>query len=109
MVKNVPLEEMTLRQLRKVAVNVQSRYSRMRKSQPVAIQQVQSKSFYYSISSVEAKEAVEAAKFELGQEDRIGGSFADVDEGLADLPSGYGAGLCLCPAIRNGHTLTMFQ
>jgi hypothetical protein len=33
---------------------------------------------------------VEASKFELGQEDRTGGSLADVDEGLADLPSGYG-------------------
>jgi len=66
-----------------------TRYSRMRKSQPlVAIQQVQSQSFYYSISSVEAKEAVEAAKFELGQEDRTGGSFADVDEGLADHLAG---------------------
>jgi len=40
--KERPLE-MTLRQLRKVAVNVQSRYSRMRKSQLLAIQQVQQK------------------------------------------------------------------
>jgi len=33
---------------------------------------------------------VEAAKFELGQEDRTGGSLSSVDEGLADLPNGYG-------------------
>lgn len=88
-----PLEEMTLRQLRKVASECAiSRYSRMRKSQLlVAIQQVQSQKVSIIPSrTVEAKEAVEAAKFELGQEDRTGGSFADVDEGLADLPSGYG-------------------
>jgi hypothetical protein len=33
---------------------------------------------------------VEAAKFELGQEDRTGGTLASVDEGLGDLPGGYG-------------------
>ena len=88
-----PLEEMTLRQLRKVASECAiSRYSRMRKSQLlVAIQQVQRQKVSIIPSrTIEAKEAVEAAKFELGQEDRTGGSFADVDEGLADLPSGYG-------------------
>ncbi len=88
-----PLEEMTLRQLRKVASECGiSRYSRMRKSQLLAaIQQVQRPKVSVSPSrKLEAQEAVEAAKFELGQEDRTGGSFADVDEGLADLPSGYG-------------------
>lgn len=88
-----PLEEMTLRQLRKVASECAiSRYSRMRKSQLLAaIQQVQrSKVSIIPSRTLEAQEAVEAAKFELGQEDRTGGSFADVDEGLADLPSGYG-------------------
>jgi hypothetical protein len=88
-----PLEEMTLRQLRKVASECGiSRYSRMRKSQLLAaIQQVQRPKVSVSSSrKLEAQEAVEAAKFELGQEDRTGGSFADVDEGLADLPSGYG-------------------
>jgi hypothetical protein len=39
---------------------------------------------------LEAQETVEAAKFELGQVDRTGGTLADVDEGLADLPAGYG-------------------
>ncbi len=88
-----PLEEMTLRQLRKVASECSiSRYSRMRKSQLLAaIQQVQrTKVSVIPSQTLEAQEAVEAAKFELGQEDRLGGSLADVDEGLADLPSGYG-------------------
>jgi hypothetical protein len=88
-----PLEEMTLRQLRKVASEYSvSRYSRMRKSQLLAaIQEVQrSKVTLSPTRSLEAQETVEAAKFELGQEDRTGGSLADVDEGLADLPQGYG-------------------
>lgn len=88
-----PLEEMTLRQLRKVASEYSiSRYSRMRKSQLLtSIQEVQrSKNLLSPSRSLEAQETVEAAKFELGQEDRTGGSLADVDEGLPDLPSGYG-------------------
>ena len=91
-----PLEEMTLRQLRRVASEYAiSRYSRMRKSQLLAaIQQIQRTKFSVispsTPSKLEAQEAVEAAKFELGQEDRQGGSYADVDEGLADLPAGYG-------------------
>ncbi|MBN3871297.1 DUF4912 domain-containing protein [Nostoc sp. JL33] len=88
-----PLEEMTLRQLRKVASEYSiSRYSRMRKSQLLAsIQEVhRTKTLLSPSRSLEAQETVEAAKFELGQEDRTGGSLADVDEGLADLPSGYG-------------------
>ncbi|MBD6617776.1 DUF4912 domain-containing protein [Komarekiella sp. 'clone 1'] len=88
-----PLEEMTLRQLRRVASEYSiSRYSRMRKSQLLAsIQEVQrSKTSLTPSRSLEAQETVEAAKFELGQEDRTGGSLADVDEGIADLPAGYG-------------------
>ncbi|MBD2280710.1 DUF4912 domain-containing protein [Aphanizomenon flos-aquae] len=88
-----PLEEMTLRQLRKVASEYCiSRYSRMRKSQLLAsIEDVQHSKFSLSSSpNLEAQETVEAAKFELGQEDRTGGSLADVDEALADLPAGYG-------------------
>ncbi len=88
-----PLEEMTLRQLRKVASECSvSRYSRMRKSQLLAaIQEVQRSKVSLSQSrSMEAQETVEAAKFELGQVDRTGGTLADVDEGLADLPDGYG-------------------
>ena len=88
-----PLEDMTLRQLRRVASEYGiSRYSRMRKSQLLAaIQQIQrTKVSVIPSSTLEAQETVEAAKFELGQEDRTGGYLADVDEGLADLPAGYG-------------------
>lgn len=88
-----PLEEMTLRQLRKVASEYGvSRYSRMRKEQLMAsIQEIQHTKFSPSPSrTLEAQEEVEAAKFDLGQEDLTGGSLAAVDEGLADLPEGYG-------------------
>jgi hypothetical protein len=88
-----PLEEMTLRQLRRVASEYSvSRYSRMRKSQLLAeIQKVQRTSISISPSrTVEAQPEVEAAKFELGQDDRTGGTLASVDEGLSDLPAGYG-------------------
>ncbi len=88
-----PLEEMTLRQLRKVASEYGiSRYSRMRKAQLLAeIQKIQRTKISTSPSrTVEAQEEVEAAKFELGQDDRTGGILASVDEGLADLPGGYG-------------------
>jgi len=88
-----PLEEMTLRQLRKVASEYGiSRYSRMRKSQLLAeIQKIQRAKISISPSrTVEAQPEVEASKFELGQDDRTGGTLASVDEGLADLPEGYG-------------------
>ncbi len=88
-----PLEEMTLRQLRKVASEYGiSRYSRMRKSQLLASIQEIERTKYTEIQSrsLEAQEEVEAAKFELGQEDLTGGELASVDEGLADLPGGYG-------------------
>ncbi|HBB32637.1 MAG TPA: Rho termination protein, partial [Cyanobacteria bacterium UBA9273] len=88
-----PLEEMTLRQLRRVASAYGvSRYSRMRKAQLLAeIQKIQHTKISTSPShTVEAQSEVEASKFELGQEDRTGGTLASVDEGLADLPGGYG-------------------
>ena len=88
-----PLEEMTLRQLRKVASEYSiSRYSRMRKSQLLAeIQKVQNTTIFINPSrTVEAQPEVEAAKFELGQDDRTGGTLASVDEELAELPAGYG-------------------
>jgi hypothetical protein len=88
-----PLEEMTLRQLRKVAseFNV-SRYSRMRKDQLLAaIEKAQQAKFSSNPSRIqESQEEVEATKFELGQQDRFGGILASVDEGLPDLPDGYG-------------------
>ncbi|HEY9729648.1 MAG TPA: DUF4912 domain-containing protein [Chroococcales cyanobacterium] len=88
-----PLEEMTLRQLRKVASEYGvSRYSRMRKAQLLAeIQKIQRTKLSINPSrAVEAQPEVEASKFELGQDDRTGGTLASVDEGLADLPGGYG-------------------
>jgi len=87
-----PLEEMTLRQLRKVAsaYNI-SRYSRMRKSQLLAeIQKVEKEKLSGNQSSVKEEQKVEASKFEVGQEDLTGGPLADVDEGLGELPGGYG-------------------
>ncbi|MBD2578353.1 DUF4912 domain-containing protein [Oscillatoria sp. FACHB-1406] len=88
-----PLEEMTLRQLRKVASRYNiSRYSRMRKSQLLAaIQSIEKERFSTSPSRpLEVKETVEASKFELGQDDPTGGTLASVDEGFGDLPGGYG-------------------
>jgi len=88
-----PLEEMTLRQLRKVASEYGiSRYSRMRKSQLLTeIQKSQStKTSINPYSTLEAQPEVEASKFQVGQDDRTGGTLASVDEGLADLPAGYG-------------------
>nr|WP_318738050.1 DUF4912 domain-containing protein [Roseofilum sp. SID3] len=89
-----PLSEMTLRQLRKVASEYQiSRYSRMRKSELLqAIMEAQNSSTpakHIQTEPMDAQEAVEAAKFEVGN------SFdpevlASVDDELTDLPSGYG-------------------
>ncbi|MGK7874753.1 MAG: DUF4912 domain-containing protein [Xenococcaceae cyanobacterium] len=87
-----PLEEMTLRQLRKVAseYNV-SRYSRMRKAQLLAaVQTIERERASRSQSFIQKEQQVKAAKFELGQEDRTGGPLASVDEELGDLPEGYG-------------------
>ena len=92
-----PLEEMTLRQLRRVAseYNV-SRYSRMRKAQLLAeVKRLADKKVVQSStpvqpSRVQEEQQVEAAKFELGQDDRTGGPLSSVDEGLGELPEGYG-------------------
>jgi uncharacterized protein len=87
-----PLDEMTLRQLRKVASAYSvSRYSRMRKSQLLAaiLEVERSKSLNQS-HSMEAQEVVEAAKFELGQVSSNVANLSDVDEFLPDLPGGYG-------------------
>ncbi|NJR52701.1 MAG: DUF4912 domain-containing protein [Leptolyngbyaceae cyanobacterium CSU_1_3] len=88
-----PLEEMTLRQLRRVASEYGvSRYSRMRKEQLLAsIEEIQRTRFSTPPSrKLEAQEEVEAAKFDVGQNDLTGGSLAAVDEDLRDLPQGYG-------------------
>ncbi|OLP19016.1 Rho termination protein [Leptolyngbya sp. 'hensonii'] len=88
-----PLEEMTLRQLRKIASEYGiSRYSRMRKEQLLAGIQEIDRSRLTGVQSrmLEAQEEVEATKFELGQEDRTGGQLVSVDEHLPGLPEGYG-------------------
>lgn len=89
-----PLEEMTLRQLRRVASEYGvSRYSRMRKEQLIAaIKKAQGVQYISSPPSLSsgAQEEVGAAKFDVGQMDRSSGSLAEVDEGLAELPAGYG-------------------
>ncbi len=88
------LEEMTLRQLRRVASACGvSRYSRMRKSQLLEeIQKIQNtQSTQTSPTNLEAQLVVEAGKFELGLAvDLTPEELADVDEGLGDLPGGYG-------------------
>ena len=87
-----PLEEMTLRQLRRVASEYEvSRYSRMRKSELIAaIQEIDARR---SGSSVEAAPspsyAPEAAEVSVGTE-YSPETLSTVDQGLPDLPAGYG-------------------
>jgi hypothetical protein len=91
-----PLEEMTLRQLRKVASEYNiSRYSRMRKAQLLeAIKNIQrqSKQPASPLPGSETQEVMEAAKFELGTSDNTMSDedLTSVDEGLPELPGGYG-------------------
>ena len=89
-----PLEEMTLRELRKYASKYSiSRYSRMRKSQLLASIEDHERTEQISVvptRTLEAQEEVEANKFDVGQDDRTGGELSSVDEGLNDLPAGYG-------------------
>ncbi len=88
-----PLNEMTLRQLRRVASECGvSRYSRMRKDQLLAsIEEIQrSRLSPTQTRKLEAQEEVEAAKFDVGQSDLTGGALAAVDEDLVELPEGYG-------------------
>ncbi len=98
--ENTPLEEMTLRQLRRVASAYGvSRYSRMRKSQLLEeIQKIETTrantaqpNFTNNLAQPEASQNVEAAKFELEapipthtMED-----LATADEGLGEIPGGY--------------------
>ena len=94
-----PLEEMTLRQLRKVASELKiPRYSRMRKSQLLAaiqeaIRKKEQERFSQSspnIQDIQEGEQVKAAKFEVGQEDNVKESLASIDQDLGELPDGYG-------------------
>jgi uncharacterized protein len=81
-----PLEDMTLRQLRRVASALGvSRYSRMRKDQ--LLESILAKQG--RAEAVDAKSEIEATKFHVGQtmpEEFL----SNVDEGLAELPDGYG-------------------
>ncbi|MBM0740139.1 DUF4912 domain-containing protein [Phormidium sp. CLA17] len=93
--ERLPIDEMTLRQLRRVASECGvSRYSRMRKDQLLAaIQAIQAMQQQGAIAAQRERapqEVVETAKFNVGQDDRTGGALASVDEGLPDLPQGYG-------------------
>ncbi|MDG2990088.1 DUF4912 domain-containing protein [Candidatus Synechococcus calcipolaris G9] len=94
-----PLEDMTLRQLRRVASELQvSRYSRMRKDQLLtAIREKQALANGAAVvsakpvpSRLELQEKVEASKFDLGPAQEPEVVPASVDEGLGDLPGGYG-------------------
>jgi hypothetical protein len=86
---------MTLRQLRRVASEYGvSRYSRMRKDQLLdAIQEIERTRFSTPTPTrtLEAQEAVEAAKFDVGQKASVQPvSLSDVDSDLIGLPEGYG-------------------
>ncbi|MBF2056028.1 MAG: DUF4912 domain-containing protein [Cyanobacterium sp. T60_A2020_053] len=101
-----PIEEMTLRQLRKVASDLNiPRYSRMRKAQLLSAIQVKQREILPNQSSnfnqnqanslvvpmIKQGEAqMEVSKFDVGQDDLSAEVLASVDEGLGDLPEGYG-------------------
>jgi uncharacterized protein len=81
---NVPLTEMTLRQLRRVASLLGiSRYSRMRKDQ--LLTSIVDKQ---GDADVDSQTIVEAAKYDVGSV--VDFALADVDEVLPELPGGYG-------------------
>ncbi|VEP16857.1 conserved hypothetical protein [Hyella patelloides LEGE 07179] len=96
MVQNRPLEEMTLRQLRKVASELKiSKYSRMRKAQLKAAIQAkivnrENEQLEQNSLPVQEEQQVEATKFEVGQKASIEDAFSDIDQDLGELPSGYG-------------------
>ncbi|ELS03989.1 hypothetical protein Xen7305DRAFT_00037170 [Xenococcus sp. PCC 7305] len=91
-----PLEEMTLRQLRKVAseYNV-SRYSRMRKAQLLtsikeAMKKVETEKSDQGSSLNQEEQQVKSTKFEVGQETPEANDLSSVDQDLGELPAGYG-------------------
>ncbi|NJK34873.1 MAG: DUF4912 domain-containing protein [Oscillatoriales cyanobacterium SM2_2_1] len=97
-----PLEEMTLRQLRKVAAELEiSRYSRMRKLQllnAIKVAQAAAKSRVHltkleaqeAVEASKYQEAVEASKYDVGSEEPTVESLATVDSALREIPMGYG-------------------
>ncbi len=91
----LPLEEMTLRQLRKVASEYEvSRYSRMRKTELIeAIQAIDAKRSKGSAPAAAPAMASAVAATSPGSNSPAPlavEALATVDEGLSDLPSGYG-------------------
>jgi uncharacterized protein len=91
-----PLEEMTLRQLRKVASECKiSRYSRMRKSQLLTsirevIKNTEQERFSQNSSDMQEEQQVKGTKFEVGQDESMMEILASVDQDLGELPDGYG-------------------
>jgi uncharacterized protein len=91
-----PLEEMTLRQLRRVASEYKiSRYSRMRKSQLLtsiteAIKNTEKERFSQNSSDMQEEQQVKGTKFEVGQDENMMETLASVDHDLGELPDGYG-------------------
>ncbi|WP_069789740.1 DUF4912 domain-containing protein [Cyanobacterium sp. IPPAS B-1200] len=103
-----PIEEMTLRQLRKVASELNiPRYSRMRKAQLLSAIQVKQKELTptNAINTVntnnlsksspvnnQREPKMEVSKFDVGQgqEDLSMATLASVDDGIGELPGGYG-------------------
>lgn len=92
---NLSLDDMTLRQLRRVASEYEvSRYSRMRKTELIDAIEAARSSRTSSVPTpsvdVEGQTEVEASKFVPSTEPIPPEVLASVDEGLPDLPSGYG-------------------
>lgn len=90
-----PLEQMTLRQLRRVASEYGvSRYSRMRKSELIAaIQKIEANSAVHTSPSPSSdrQEEVEATKYDVGQPQPVEPiELTGVDAELPELPEGYG-------------------
>jgi hypothetical protein len=63
----------------------------MRKSQLLeAIQTIEQQQLSPSLSAIQEEAKMEASKFEVGQDDTVGGPLTSIDEGLGELPGGYG-------------------
>ncbi|YAI81512.1 MAG: DUF4912 domain-containing protein [cyanobacterium endosymbiont of Rhopalodia sterrenbergii] len=95
------LEKMTFRQLPRVASEYDLPcYSRMRKVQLLSalkqliqeqtVQQPKIKKTIISPTLVQEEQGMEVSKFEIGQDDIVEGLSSSVDDGLGDLPDGYG-------------------
>jgi hypothetical protein len=88
-----PLNELTLRQLRRLASEYGiSRYSRMRKTQLVAAIAAKAGDVMGHVPSptTDTQETVEARKYDVGQPRPVEEDLATVDSDLSDLPGGYG-------------------